>query len=163
VNAGEVWTGSVAGGCVEGILSDAQSAELRSKAMTAIHPGAATAPHPAEPVVTPGPERRGPSAGVVGLTVNDVVHTVDLEPRVSLLDALREHLGLTGAKKYPHPPLTGEPLEFSMASEESDGGHTYLTRLSLPCHPPPGTVYRLVRAPALLAGHRQDRAGLREL
>ncbi|MGW4944003.1 (2Fe-2S)-binding protein [Actinoplanes sp. NPDC004185] len=67
--------------------------------MTAIHPGATTAPHPAEPVATPGPDRRGPSAGVVGLTVNDVGHTVDLEPRVSLLDALREHLGLTGTKK----------------------------------------------------------------
>jgi xanthine dehydrogenase YagT iron-sulfur-binding subunit len=31
--------------------------------------------------------------------VNARAHRVDLEPRVSLLDALREHLGLTGAKK----------------------------------------------------------------
>ncbi|MEV7630625.1 (2Fe-2S)-binding protein [Actinoplanes sp. NPDC089786] len=67
--------------------------------MTAIHPGAATALHPSEPVAAPGPGPRGPSAGAVSLTVNDIAHTVNLEPRVSLLDALREHLGLTGAKK----------------------------------------------------------------
>jgi xanthine dehydrogenase YagT iron-sulfur-binding subunit len=33
------------------------------------------------------------------LTVNGRAHRVDLEPRVSLLDALRDRLGLTGAKK----------------------------------------------------------------
>jgi xanthine dehydrogenase YagT iron-sulfur-binding subunit len=33
------------------------------------------------------------------LVVNDVTHTLDLDPRTTLLDALREHLGLTGAKK----------------------------------------------------------------
>src|SRR6201999_2541411 len=33
------------------------------------------------------------------LTVNGEAYLVDLEPRVSLLDALREHLDLTGAKK----------------------------------------------------------------
>jgi xanthine dehydrogenase YagT iron-sulfur-binding subunit len=31
--------------------------------------------------------------------VNGHTHEVELEPRVSLLDALREHLGLTGSKK----------------------------------------------------------------
>ncbi|HEX3595848.1 MAG TPA: 2Fe-2S iron-sulfur cluster-binding protein [Polyangiaceae bacterium] len=35
----------------------------------------------------------------VTLTVNDVSHPLRLEPRVSLLDALRERLGLTGTKK----------------------------------------------------------------
>jgi xanthine dehydrogenase YagT iron-sulfur-binding subunit len=35
----------------------------------------------------------------VVLTVNGSRHEVRLEPRVSLLDALREHLGLTGSKK----------------------------------------------------------------
>jgi xanthine dehydrogenase YagT iron-sulfur-binding subunit len=35
----------------------------------------------------------------VSLTVNGVVHERALEPRVTLLDALREHLGLTGTKK----------------------------------------------------------------
>src|SRR5579859_2654246 len=33
------------------------------------------------------------------LRVNGVEHTLDIEPRVSLLDALREYLGLTGTKK----------------------------------------------------------------
>jgi xanthine dehydrogenase YagT iron-sulfur-binding subunit len=33
------------------------------------------------------------------LTVNGESRSLDAEPRVSLLDALREHLGLTGSKK----------------------------------------------------------------
>jgi xanthine dehydrogenase YagT iron-sulfur-binding subunit len=33
------------------------------------------------------------------LEVNQRVHTVRLEPRVTLLDALRDHFGLTGTKK----------------------------------------------------------------
>jgi xanthine dehydrogenase YagT iron-sulfur-binding subunit len=33
------------------------------------------------------------------LTVNGTKHEVDLDPRTTLLDALREHLGLTGSKK----------------------------------------------------------------
>jgi len=35
----------------------------------------------------------------ITLTVNGSPHAVALEPRVSLLDALREHLDLTGSKK----------------------------------------------------------------
>jgi len=35
----------------------------------------------------------------VTLTVNGTAHTLDLDTRVSLLDALREHLKLTGTKK----------------------------------------------------------------
>jgi len=35
----------------------------------------------------------------VALTVNGQRHALDLDPRVTLLDALREHLGLTGTKK----------------------------------------------------------------
>jgi xanthine dehydrogenase YagT iron-sulfur-binding subunit len=42
---------------------------------------------------------RGPAGSPVALTVNGCTHVVDLEPRVSLLDALREHLELTGTKK----------------------------------------------------------------
>ena len=33
------------------------------------------------------------------LVVNGVAHTLDLDPRTTLLDALREHLRLTGTKK----------------------------------------------------------------
>ena len=45
------------------------------------------------------PAARGPSAGAVTLTVNHEPRLLRIEPRVSLLDALREHLGLTGPKK----------------------------------------------------------------
>jgi xanthine dehydrogenase YagT iron-sulfur-binding subunit len=42
---------------------------------------------------------RGAGSGPITLSVNGESHVVDLEARVSLLDALREHLGLTGCKK----------------------------------------------------------------
>jgi xanthine dehydrogenase YagT iron-sulfur-binding subunit len=42
---------------------------------------------------------RGSHRSAVTLTVNGETVVVGLEPRVSLLDALREHLGLTGSKK----------------------------------------------------------------
>jgi xanthine dehydrogenase YagT iron-sulfur-binding subunit len=45
------------------------------------------------------PVERGAAAAPVTLVVNGEPQTVDLEPRVSLLDALREHLNLTGSKK----------------------------------------------------------------
>ena len=35
----------------------------------------------------------------VRFTVNDTAHALDLDPRTTLLDALREHLQLTGTKK----------------------------------------------------------------
>ena len=35
----------------------------------------------------------------IRLHINGAVHNSRIEPRVSLLDALREYLGLTGAKK----------------------------------------------------------------
>lgn len=42
---------------------------------------------------------RGPDSVEVDLVVNGVSHVLNLEPRVSLLDALREHMALTGSKK----------------------------------------------------------------
>jgi xanthine dehydrogenase YagT iron-sulfur-binding subunit len=42
---------------------------------------------------------RGPGSAPATLTVNGRQWIVDLEPRTSLLDALREHLHLTGSKK----------------------------------------------------------------
>ncbi len=45
------------------------------------------------------PVERGPAVTASMLTVNGKRREVRLEPRVSLLDALREHLGLTGSKK----------------------------------------------------------------
>ena len=45
------------------------------------------------------PVERGPSVQTVTLKVNNHAHDLQIEPRVSLLDALREHVGLTGSKK----------------------------------------------------------------
>jgi len=42
---------------------------------------------------------RGTTSAQVALCVNGTERLVDLEPRTSLLDALREHLELTGSKK----------------------------------------------------------------
>ena len=41
----------------------------------------------------------GPDAILLALKVNGAAHTVTVEPRVTLLRALRNHLGLTGAKE----------------------------------------------------------------
>ncbi|MGA7806435.1 MAG: aldehyde dehydrogenase iron-sulfur subunit, partial [Bradyrhizobium sp.] len=42
--------------------------------------------------------RSTPSA-TAELTINGHSHVLDLDPRTTLLDALREHLALTGSKK----------------------------------------------------------------
>jgi xanthine dehydrogenase YagT iron-sulfur-binding subunit len=47
----------------------------------------------------PETEHQGPGRVPVPLDVNGTRRVVELEPRVSLLDALREHLDLTGSKK----------------------------------------------------------------
>ena len=49
--------------------------------------------------VVPAPVEYGPGSATVVLRVNGKVRELQVEPRVSLLDALREHLGLTGSKK----------------------------------------------------------------
>jgi xanthine dehydrogenase YagT iron-sulfur-binding subunit len=45
------------------------------------------------------PVKRGPGTAPLTLSVNGQAHGLEVEPRVSLLDALRERLGLTGSKK----------------------------------------------------------------
>jgi xanthine dehydrogenase YagT iron-sulfur-binding subunit len=45
------------------------------------------------------PAQRGVTSRPVGLTANGSPSAVELEPRVSLLDALRDHMGLPGTKK----------------------------------------------------------------
>lgn len=46
-----------------------------------------------------GAQVLGPDAVTLSLKVNGAVQTVTVEPRVTLLDALRNHLDLTGAKQ----------------------------------------------------------------
>jgi len=52
----------------------------------------------AEPEHSPGV--LGPGAVPISLQVNGKAHNLKVEPRVTLLDALRNHLDLTGARKY---------------------------------------------------------------
>ncbi len=54
------------------------------------------APPPSGPAAPPVPINR---ARKITLNVNGQAHELEVEPRVSLLDALRERLGLTGSKK----------------------------------------------------------------
>jgi xanthine dehydrogenase YagT iron-sulfur-binding subunit len=60
--------------------------------------GAALSVSPIEPNAA---ERQPPSAGLesFSLTINGEARRLAIDPRVSLLDALREHIGLTGTKK----------------------------------------------------------------
>ncbi|PCG14201.1 MULTISPECIES: aldehyde dehydrogenase iron-sulfur subunit PaoA [Sphingomonas] len=46
-----------------------------------------------------GPAQPAPPTVPVRFTVNGKARALDLDPRVTLLDALREHLNLTGSKK----------------------------------------------------------------
>ena len=45
------------------------------------------------------PMARSSATMPVALTVNGTTHRLSLDPRTTLLDALREHVGLTGSKK----------------------------------------------------------------
>ena len=56
--------------------------------------------HDGGPAIIPPPlTMRGPAAVTVTLLVNGAPRLVSVEPRVSLLDLLREHLDLKGTKK----------------------------------------------------------------
>jgi xanthine dehydrogenase YagT iron-sulfur-binding subunit len=57
------------------------------------------APAVAAPPATPPNAGPDPHAIPVSLNVNGQVHALRLDPRTTLLDALREHLNLTGTKK----------------------------------------------------------------
>ena len=63
-------------------------------AMSAAPPSAEAA-QPAAPT----PASAGPSMAKVGFHVNGQPHSLELDTRTTLLDALREHLKLTGTKK----------------------------------------------------------------
>src|SRR5262249_33278077 len=64
---------------------------------TAVVPAVARTVPADAAVAAPGRSVRDPIA--LGLTVNGRPHRLSLDVRTTLLDALREHLGLTGAKK----------------------------------------------------------------
>jgi xanthine dehydrogenase YagT iron-sulfur-binding subunit len=47
----------------------------------------------------PGPQMHGPGKTELALEVNGIVHELFVEPRRTLIDALRVNLGLTGTKQ----------------------------------------------------------------
>jgi xanthine dehydrogenase YagT iron-sulfur-binding subunit len=53
----------------------------------------------AEPAAFPATAKRGPAPVPVALTINGRGEALVIEPRVTLLDALRERLAMTGTKK----------------------------------------------------------------
>ncbi len=77
----------------------------------------------------------GPDAVPLSLKVNGAVQTVTLEPRVTLLRALRNHLGLTGAKEVCERGacggctvlLDGEPICSCMLLAMDAVGHEITT------------------------------------
>jgi xanthine dehydrogenase YagT iron-sulfur-binding subunit len=75
-----------------------ESGALTGSFAAARYAGAA-APSAAETRDAPATSRSVGAARPVRLTVNQQDYVVDLEPRVTLLDALREYIGLTGTKK----------------------------------------------------------------
>jgi xanthine dehydrogenase YagT iron-sulfur-binding subunit len=71
----------------------------RRAAMTA---SVAIAGAPFDSLLAPGPARSNPATSVpasVTLNVNGKTHALTLDERTTVLDALREHLHLTGSKK----------------------------------------------------------------
>src|SRR5690242_3797881 len=54
---------------------------------------------PSNSVAQPSAAARPPAVSKVSLLVNGTRHELDLDTRTTLLDALREHLHLTGSKK----------------------------------------------------------------
>src|ERR1019366_8382041 len=82
----------LAGAAVAG-ASVAANQLLRRSAHAEVTPALipATEPSPVSPMVE--------GAVPITLKVNGQVHDLTLEPRVTLLDELREHIGLTGSKK----------------------------------------------------------------
>jgi xanthine dehydrogenase YagT iron-sulfur-binding subunit len=67
---------------------------LAASLVLAVRPGDALAQQAGTQAPT-----ANPGTMPVKLQVNGAVHALDIEPRVTLLDALRENLGLTGTKK----------------------------------------------------------------
>jgi xanthine dehydrogenase YagT iron-sulfur-binding subunit len=65
----------------------------------AVSTGMLAAPEPAAAAPESAAGLRGPGAVPITLRINGQAHSLQVEPRVTLLDALRNQLDLTGAKK----------------------------------------------------------------
>jgi xanthine dehydrogenase YagT iron-sulfur-binding subunit len=65
----------------------------------AVSTGLLAAPEAGAAAPGPSPGVLGPGAVPITLEINGKAHTLKVEPRVTLLDALRNYLDITGAKK----------------------------------------------------------------
>ncbi len=82
-----------------------------------------------------GPEVLGPDAVTLSLKVNGALRQVTVEPRVTLLAALRDHLDLTGAKQVCDRGacgactvlLDGEPIKSCLMLAADAEGHEITT------------------------------------
>jgi xanthine dehydrogenase YagT iron-sulfur-binding subunit len=74
------------------LLGTAMTVALGSVSQKAITQSLAETP-------VPTLESEMPAMGKVSMRVNGIAHTLDIDTRTTLLDALREHLHLTGMKK----------------------------------------------------------------
>ena len=98
-------------------------------AATGLVHGTAGAVHPAQTTIL------GPDAVPLDLKINGALLTVTVEPRVTLLRALRNHLGLTGAKEVCERGscgactvlLDGEPVCSCMLLAVDAVGHEITT------------------------------------
>ena len=108
--------------------------------LTARDDKAATAEH--------NPEVLGPGAVAISLQINGKAHTLNVEPRVTLLDALRNQLDLTGAKKVCDRGvcgactviMDGHPVYACNVLAVEAEGHTIETVESLGTHGEPHPV-----------------------
>ena len=75
-----------------------QPVEFKMSRREVMAAGAVTAAGAATPALAAGQQAPSPTTSV-RLTVNGTGRDLNLDPRTSLLDALREHLKLTGTKK----------------------------------------------------------------
>jgi xanthine dehydrogenase YagT iron-sulfur-binding subunit len=82
-----------------------------------------------------GPEVLGPDAVTLSLRVNGALRPVTVEPRVTLLSALRDHLDLTGTKQVCDRGacggctvlLDGEPIKSCLMLAADAEGHEITT------------------------------------
>ena len=65
---------------------------------TALIDGVSALSHESSPAANPGVAEFGPGPAPVRLRVNGKEHSVEIEPRTTLADALRINLGMTGTK-----------------------------------------------------------------
>lgn len=78
-----------------------------------------------------GPDSFGPGPARVTLTINGQRHQLEIEPRVTLLDAMRTRLDITGPKRVCDRGACGactviiEPTSDAKSASSGPGGRTY--------------------------------------